>query len=68
MKPPGNRADPASPDDAEQRTEHTRLRTHVMRAFAPRRTAALRPRIERIAQRVGFAGDGTYPVGLPVRF
>ncbi|MFF1680520.1 cytochrome P450 [Streptomyces sp. NPDC058256] len=30
--------------------EHTRLRTHVMRAFAPRRIAALRPRIERIAQ------------------
>ncbi|MFD9409847.1 cytochrome P450 [Streptomyces sp. NPDC059989] len=29
--------------------EHTRLRTHVMRAFAPRRIAALRPRIERIA-------------------
>ncbi|MFF1755261.1 cytochrome P450 [Streptomyces sp. NPDC058266] len=30
--------------------EHTRLRTHVMRAFAPRRIAALRPRIERIVQ------------------
>lgn len=30
--------------------EHTRLRTHVMRAFAPRRIAALRPRIERIAE------------------
>lgn len=32
--------------------EHTRLRTHVMRAFAPRRIAALRPRIERIVQDV----------------
>ncbi|WP_406350109.1 cytochrome P450 [Streptomyces sp. NBC_00658] len=30
--------------------EHTRLRTHVMRAFAPRRIAALRPRIEHIAE------------------
>ncbi|MEV3859985.1 cytochrome P450 [Streptomyces sp. NPDC050095] len=27
--------------------EHTRLRSHVLRAFAPRRIAALRPRIER---------------------
>lgn len=32
--------------------EHTRLRTHVMRAFAPRRISALRPRIERIVQDV----------------
>ncbi|GAA1275436.1 cytochrome P450 [Kitasatospora nipponensis] len=32
--------------------EHTRLRTHVMRAFAPRRIAALRPRIECVAQRL----------------
>ncbi|MDH6575457.1 cytochrome P450 [Kitasatospora sp. MAP5-34] len=32
--------------------EHTRLRTHVMRAFAPRRIAALRPRIERITQQL----------------
>ncbi|MFD4245973.1 cytochrome P450 [Streptomyces sp. NPDC058525] len=30
--------------------EHSRLRNHVMRAFAPRRIAALRPRIERIAE------------------
>ncbi len=32
--------------------EHTRLRTHVMRAFAPRRIAALRPRIERIVRQL----------------
>ncbi|MFI0977708.1 cytochrome P450 [Streptomyces sp. NPDC021093] len=30
--------------------EHTRLRTHVIRAFAPRRIAALRPRIDRLTQ------------------
>lgn len=32
--------------------EHSRLRAHVMRAFAPRRIAALRPRIERIARQL----------------
>ncbi len=30
--------------------DHARLRTHVMRAFAPRRIAALRPRIQRVVR------------------
>ncbi|MFI6873303.1 cytochrome P450 [Streptomyces sp. NPDC050400] len=33
--------------------DHARLRTHVMRAFAPRRIAALRPRIQRVVRELG---------------